>query len=196
MRGIENNEIDNSKSEFERKFNRLYAVQNYVGAFDLCVQNINSSYKGEVIARAKLLSPKIKRKIELTGKNITYENVIDTFRPLGYKMKMQNNILKVSSVSIILSKTDGKSIISFKTPYIKNFLIAFVCMLLLFGVEGFIGNLLRDIMYDWLHVEESEYWPYAIPFMIFIAIVTFCYIYRIYHKQRIIILQFLKALIK
>lgn len=196
MRGIENNNIEKNKSEFEIKFDRLYAVQEYIKAFDLCVQNIHTSYKDEVIVRAKLLLPKIKGKIELSGKNITYEEIIDIFQPLQYTMKMQNNILKVSSVSIILSKTDGKSIISFKTSYIMNFLIAFVCMLLLFGVEAFIGNLLRVIMYDCLGIRESEYWPIAIPFMIFIAIVTFYYMYRIYHKQRIIILWFLNALIR
>lgn len=196
MRGIENNNIEKNKSEFEIKFYRLYAVQEYIKAFDLCVQNIHTSYKDEVIVRAKLLLPKIKGKIELSGKNITYEEIIDIFQPLQYTMKMQNNILKVSSVSIILSKTDGKSIISFKTSYIMNFLIAFVCMLLLFGVEAFIGNLLRVIMYDCLGIRESEYWPIAIPFMIFIAIVIFYYMYRIYHKQRIIILWFLNALIR
>lgn len=196
MRGIENNNIEKNKSEFEIKFDRLYAVQEYIKAFDLCVQNIHTSYKDEVIVRAKLLLPKIKGKIELSGKNITYEEIIDIFQPLQYTMKMQNNILKVSSVSIILSKTDGKSIISFKTSYIMNFLIAFVCMLLLFGVEAFIGNLLRVIMYDCLGIRESEYWPIAIPFMIFIAIVIFYYMYRIYHKQRIIILWFLNALIR
>lgn len=196
MRGIENNNIEKNKSEFEIKFDRLYAVQEYIKAFDLCVQNIHTSYKDEVIVRAKLLLPKIKGKIELSGKNITYEEIIDIFQPLQYTMKMQNNILKVSSVSIILSKTDGKSIISFKTSYIMNFLIAFVCMLLLFGVEAFIGNLLRVIMYDCLGIRESEYWSIAIPFMIFIAIVIFYYMYRIYHKQRIIILWFLNALIR
>mgnify|MGYP004469747281 CR=1 FL=1 len=196
MRGIGNNNIEKTKSEFEIKFDRLYAVQEYIKAFDLCVQNIHTSYKDEVIVRAKLLLPKIKRKIELSGKNITYEDIIDIFQPLQYTMKMQNNILKVSSVFIILSKVDGKSIISFKIPYMRFFLISVVCMLLLFGVEVFIGNLLREIMYDCLGIEESEYWPIAIPFMIFIAVVTFYYIYRIYHKQRIIILQFLKAVIK
>lgn len=196
MRGIENNNIEKNKSEFEIKFDRLYAVQEYIKAFDLCVQNIHTSYKDEVIVRAKLLLPKIKGKIELSGKNITYEEIIDIFQPLQYTMKMQNNILKVSSVSIILSKTDGKSIISFKTSYIMNFLIAFVCMLLLFGVEAFFGNLLRVIMYDCLGIRESEYWSIAIPFMIFIAIVIFYYMYRIYHKQRIIILWFLNALIR
>ena len=196
MRGIGNNNIEKTKSEFEIKFDRLYAVQEYIKAFDLCVQNILTSYKDEVIVRAKLLLPKIKRKIELSGKNITYEDIIDIFQPLQYTMKMQNNILKVSSVFIILSKVDGKSIISFKIPYMRFFLISVVCMLLLFGVEVFIGNLLREIMYDCLGIEESEYWPIAIPFMIFIAVVTFYYIYRIYHKQRIIILQFLKAVIK
>lgn len=196
MRGIGNNNIERTKSEFEIKFDRLYAVQEYIKAFDLCVQNIHTSYKDEVIVRAKLLLPKITRKIELSGKNITYEDIIDIFQPLRYKMKIQNNILKVSSVSIILSKADGKSIISFKIPYIRNFLMAFGYMLLLFGVEAFIGNLLWDIMYDCLGIEEPEYWPIAIPFMFFIAIVIFYCIYRIYHKQRIIILRFLKALIK
>lgn len=196
MRGIGDNNIEKTKSEFEIKFDRLYAVQEYIKAFDLCVQNIHTSYKDEVIVRAKLLLPKIKRRIELSGKNITYEDIIDIFQPLRYKMKMQNNILKVSSVLIILSKADGKSIISFKIPYIRNFLIAFGYMLLLFGVEAFIGNLLREIMCDCLCIEEWEYWPIAMPFMIFIAIVTFYSIYRVYHQQRIIILQFLKALIK
>lgn len=196
MRGIGNNNTNKTKSEFEIKFDRLFAVGEYINAFDLCVQNLNTSYKDEVLVRANVLLPKIKRKIELSGKNITYEDIIDIYQPLRYKMKMQNNILKVSSVLIILSKADGKSIISFKIPYMRIFWIAVVYMLLLFGIEAFIGNIFRDIMYDCLGIEEPEFWPIAIPFMFFIAIVTFCSIYRVYHQQRIIILQFLKALIK
>ena len=196
MRGIENNNTDKTKSEFEIKFDRLYAVREYINAFDLCVQNLNTSYKDEVLVKANLLLPKIKRKIELSGKNITYEDIIDIYQPLRYKMKMQNNILKVSSVLIILLKADGKSIISFKIPYMRIFLITVVYMLLLFGIEAFIGNILRGVMYDYLGIEEPEFWPIAIPFMFFIAIVIFYCIYRIYHKQRMIILHFLKAVIK
>mgnify|MGYP000119248765 CR=1 FL=1 len=48
MRGIGNNNIEKTKSEFEIKFDRLYAVQEYIKAFDLCVQNIHTSYKDEV----------------------------------------------------------------------------------------------------------------------------------------------------
>lgn len=197
MRGIGNNNTDKTKSEFEIKFDRLYAVREYITAFDLCVQNLNTSYKDEVLVRANLLLPKIKRKIELTGMNITYEDIIDIYQPLRYKMKMQNNILKVSSVLIILSKVDGKSIISFKIPYMRIFLIAVVYMLLLFGIEAFIGNILRSIMYDWLGIEEPIYWLIAIPSM-FLSPIMIYYdmIYRIYHKQRIIISHFLKAVIK
>ena len=39
MRGIGNKNIQETKSDFSTKFDRLYATQKYIAAFDLCIQN-------------------------------------------------------------------------------------------------------------------------------------------------------------
>ena len=60
MRGIGNNNIQETKSDFSTKFDRLYATQKYIAAFDLCLQNLTSSSMDEVKQKAKIVIPKIK----------------------------------------------------------------------------------------------------------------------------------------
>ena len=63
MRGIGNKNIQETKSDFSTKFDRLYATQKYIAAFDLCIQNVKTSSFEEVQKKAKLVIPKIKNKM-------------------------------------------------------------------------------------------------------------------------------------
>lgn len=196
MRGIGNTD---AKSDFVIKFDRLYKTQQYLAAFDLCVQNINTSYKTEVASRAKSLFPKIKGKIELANRNMFYDEIVDILSPLGYKMKYNSKgVLKVSTISVERLKNGNKMIINFRKPYIKNFLIAVLFIFILFILEaGIIGNLLRMILEDCMNIREEQAWFILIPFMILIGFIMFYWLYRIiYRKPRKIVLQFLNALIK
>lgn len=192
MRGIGNINTEGKKSDFSVKFDRLYATQRYIEAFDLCLQNMDAAYKGEVLLKAKTLLPQIKRKIELSGKTISYDDVIDIFSPLHYKLKIQDNSLKVESVTFRIYKTNRKTTITFIQPYFKYIIVFFIYLFLLFIIEGFVGNL-----HAFFDIKETEFWPIAIPFMVFIAIVSFYYLYRRYYRrQRAIIMYFLKSLLK
>lgn len=192
MRGIRRINTEGTKTDFSVKFDRLYATQRYVEAFDLCLQNIDAAYKDDALLKAKTLLPQIKRKIELSGKTISYDDVIDIFTPLHYKLKIQGNSLKVDSITFRISKTNGKTTITFIQPYLKYILVFGVYIFLLFIIEGFVGNLHKII-----GIKESVFWPIAVPVMVFIAIVSFYCLYRRYYRrQRAIIIYFLKSLLK
>ena len=67
MRGIGNRNIQETKSDFSTKFDRLYATQKYITAFDLCIQNVKTSSVDEVQKKAKLVMPKLKGNLELSN---------------------------------------------------------------------------------------------------------------------------------
>ena len=67
MRGIGNKNIQETKSDFSTKFDRLYATQKYIAAFDLCIQNVKTSSIEEVQKKAKLVIPKIKNNLEISN---------------------------------------------------------------------------------------------------------------------------------
>ena len=67
MRGIGNMNTQGTKSDFAIKFDRLYATQKYIAAFDLCIQNVKTSYMDEVQKKAKLVIPKLKGKLEISN---------------------------------------------------------------------------------------------------------------------------------
>ena len=70
MRGIGNKNIQETKSDFSTKFDRLYATQKYIAAFDLCIQNVKTSSIEEVQKKAKLVIPKIKNNLEILSISI------------------------------------------------------------------------------------------------------------------------------
>ena len=97
MRGIGNKNIQETKSDFSTKFDRLYATQKYIAAFDLCIQNVKTSSIEEVQKKAKLVIPKIKNNLEISNVDkFTYDNIVDIFIDSKRKMKMKNGKLKIS----------------------------------------------------------------------------------------------------
>ena len=97
MRGIGNKNIQETKSDFSTKFDRLYATQKYIAAFDLCIQNVKTSSIEEVQKKAKLVIPKIKNNLEISNVDkFTYDNIVDIFIGSKRKMKMKNGKLKIS----------------------------------------------------------------------------------------------------
>lgn len=87
MRGIGNTNTIGTKSDFSTKFDRLYATQKYIAAFDLCLQNLTSSSMDEVKQKAKIVIPKIKNNLEISNvEKFTYDDIVDIF--IGSKRKM------------------------------------------------------------------------------------------------------------
>ena len=97
MRGIGNKNIQETKSDFSTKFDRLYATQKYIAAFDLCIQNVKTSSIEEVQKKAELVIPKLKGNLELSNVDkFTYDDIVDIFIGTKHKMKMKNGKLKIS----------------------------------------------------------------------------------------------------
>ena len=97
MRGIGNKNIQETKSDFSTKFDRLYATQKYIAEFDLCIQNVKTYSIEEVQKKAKLVIPKIKNNLEISNVDkFTYDNIVDIFIDSKRKMKMKNGKLKIS----------------------------------------------------------------------------------------------------
>ena len=64
-----------TKSDFLTKFDRLYATQKYIAAFDLCIQNVKTSSMDEVQKKAELVIPKLKGNLELSNVDkFTYDD--------------------------------------------------------------------------------------------------------------------------
>ena len=97
MRGIGNMNTQGTKSDFSTKFDRLYATQKYIAAFDLCIQNVKTSSMDEVQKKAELVIPKLKGNLELSNVDkFTYDNIVDIFIGSKRKMRMKNGKLKIS----------------------------------------------------------------------------------------------------
>ena len=97
MRGIGNKNIQETKSDFSTKFDRLYATQKYIAAFDLCIQNVKTSSMDEVQKKAELVIPKLKGNLELSNVDkFTYDDIVDIFIGTKHKMKMKNGKLIIS----------------------------------------------------------------------------------------------------
>ena len=113
MRGIGNKNIQETKSDFSTKFDRLYATQKYIAAFDLSIQNIKTSTIKEVQKKAKLVIPKIKNNLEISNVDkFTYDNIVDIFIDSKRKMKMKNGKLKISFSLVEIRKEYKKVYIS------------------------------------------------------------------------------------
>ena len=97
MRGIGNMNTQGTKSDFLTKFDRLYATQKYIAAFDLCIQNVKTSSMDEVQKKAELVIPKLKGNLELSNVDkFTYDDIVDIFIGTKHKMKMKNGKLIIS----------------------------------------------------------------------------------------------------
>ena len=116
MRGFKPNDVEDSvaKNEFLLHFNRLYASQRYVEAYDWCLQNLKTSYEDEAKRKAASCCSKLTKRIVLSKTPLTYDDIIDVFAPLGYNMKITPNGLRVSTVYFKRERELGKTVVAFK----------------------------------------------------------------------------------
>ena len=191
MRGFRPNDVEDSvtKNEFLLQFNRLYVSQRYVEAYDWCLQNLKTSYGEEAKRKAASCCSKLTKRIVLSKTLLTYDDIIDVFAPLKCKMKITPNGLRVSTVYFKRTRELGKTVVAFKRPW--NF---WIILLTLFG--AFLMELLIGYGYVLLDIPETQFWPVAIPIMVFIGLIPFYYLYRMFRSQNSIFKYFTNALIK
>ena len=194
MRGFRPNDVENSvaKNEFLLQFNRLYASQRYVEAYDWCLQNLKTPYGDEAKRKAASCCPKLTKRIELSKTFLTYDDIIDVFVPLKYKMKITPNGLRVSTVYFKRTRELGKTVVAFKRPW--NF---WIILLTLLG-EWFLAAFLETFRFQVLEgsIPCSKFWSVGIPIMVIIGLILFYYLYRMFRSQNNIIKYFTNALIR
>lgn len=136
MRGIGNTNTVGTKSDFSTKFDRLYATQKYIAAFDLCIQNVKTSSMDEVQKKAKIVIPKIKSNLEISNvEKFTYDDIVDIFIGSKRKMKMKNGKLKISFSLVEIRKEYKKVYISCH-PSVPTFLIILLYIIAIFLMIG------------------------------------------------------------
>lgn len=138
-----------------------------------------------------MLCPKLKKRIELSKRDLSYDDIIDVFAPLGYKMKVTSKGLRVSTVSFKLTRDFGKKVVTFKRPIFRNLVVIILTLFGVFLLETLIGN-----VHEMFDIQESQFWPFAIPIMVFIGLVTLFCLFRMFKKQSNIFKYFTNALIK
>ena len=164
MRGIGNKNIQETKSDFSTKFDRLYATQKYIAAFDLCIQNVKTSSIEEVQKKAKLVIPKIKNNLEISNVDkFTYDNIVDIFIDSKRKMKMKNGKLKISFSLVEIRKEYKKVYIACHST-VPILLIILLNIITIFSMFR-LGVLIYDITY-W----ENGWYEYGFLAFVYIAI--------------------------
>ena len=164
MRGIGNKNIQETKSDFSTKFDRLYATQKYIAAFDLCIQNVKTSSIEEVQKKAKLVIPKIKNNLEISNVDkFTYDNIVDIFIDSKRKMKMKNGKLKISFSLVEIRKEYKKVYISCH-PTVPMLLTILLNIITIFSMCC-LGVLIHEITY-W----ENGWYEYGFLAFVYIAI--------------------------
>ena len=157
MRGIGNKNIQETKSDFSTKFDRLYATQKYIAAFDLCIQNVKTSSVDEVQKKAKLVIPKLKGNLELSNVDkFTYDDIVDIFIGTKHKMKMKNGKLKISYSLVEIRKEYKKVYIACHStvPILLTILLNIITIFSVFGL----ASLIHDITYwgnGWYEYENG-----------------------------------------
>lgn len=152
MRGIGNKNIQETKSDFSTKFDRLYATQKYIIAFDLCIQNIKTSSFDEVQKKAKLVMPKLKGNLELSNVDkFTYDDIVDIFIGTKHKMKMKNGKLIISFTLVEIRKEYKKVYISCHptVPILLTILLNIITIFLMFGLGIIIYIITHSLRYEW-----------------------------------------------
>lgn len=152
MRGIGNKNIQETKSDFSTKFDRLYATQKYITAFDLCIQNIKTSSIDEVQKKAKLVIPKLKGNLELSNVDkFTYDDIVDIFIGTKHKMKMKNGKLIISFTLVEIRKEYKKVYISCHPtgPILLTILLNIITIFLMFGLGIIIYIITHSLRYEW-----------------------------------------------
>lgn len=152
MRGIGNKNIQETKSDFSTKFDRLYATQKYITAFDLCIQNVKTSSIDEVQKKAKLVMPKLKGNLELSNVDkFTYDDIVDIFIGTKHKMKMKNGKLIISFTLVEIRKEYKKVYISCHptVPILLTILLNIITIFLMFGIGIIIYIITHGLRYEW-----------------------------------------------
>lgn len=152
MRGIGYKNIQETKSDFSTKFDRLYATQKYIIAFDLCIQNIKTSSIDEVQKKAKLVMPKLKGNLELSNVDkFTYDDIVDIFIGTKHKMKMKNGKLIISFTLVEIRKEYKKVYISCHptVPILLTILLNIITIFLMFGLGIIIYIITHSLRYEW-----------------------------------------------
>lgn len=152
MRGIGNTNTVGTKSDFSTKFDRLYATQKYIAAFDLCIQNVKTSSIDEVQKKAKIVIPKIKSNLEISNvEKFTYDDIVDIF--IGSKRKMKKKIgkLKISFSLVEIRKEYKKVYISCHptVPMLLTVLLSIITIFSMFGLGIIIYIITDSLRYEW-----------------------------------------------
>lgn len=164
MRGIGNMNTQGTKSDFAIKFDRLYATQKYIAAFDLCIQNVKTSYMDEVQKKAKLVIPKLKGNLEISNVDkFTYDDIVDIFIGSKRKMKMKNGKLKISFSLVEIRKEYKKVYIACHST-VPILLIILLNIITIFSMFR-LGVLIYDITY-W----ENGWYEYGFLAFVYITI--------------------------
>lgn len=151
MRGIGNKNIQETKSDFSTKFDRLYATQKYIAAFDLCIQNVKTSSIDEVQKKAQLVIPKLKGNLELSNVDkFTYDDIVDIFIDTKHKMKMKNGKLIISFSLVEICKEYKKVYITChsRVSLFLAILLSLITPFLMIGL-GFILYAVTHEKFDW-----------------------------------------------
>lgn len=153
-----------TRSDFAIKFDRLYATQKYIAAFDLCIQNVKTSSMDEVQKKAKLVIPKLKGNLEISNVDkFTYDDIVDIFIGSKRKMKMKNGKLKISFSLVEIRKEYKKVYIACHST-VPILLIILLNIITIFSMFR-LGVLIYDITY-W----ENGWYEYGFLAFVYIAI--------------------------
>lgn len=200
MRGIGNKNIQETKSDFSTKFDRLYATQKYIAAFDLCIQNVKTSSIEEVQKKAKLVIPKIKNNLEISNVDkFTYDNIVDIFIGSKRKMKMKNGKLKISFSLVEIRKEYKKVYISCH-PTVPMLLTILLNIITIFSMCC-LGVLIHEITYwenGWYEYENGFLISYsiAIGMPTFLGVFITKKLWNLQHSNRKILRIIATALLK
>ena len=200
MRGIGNNNIQETKSDFSTKFDRLYATQKYIAAFDLCIQNVKTSSFEEVQKKAELVIPKLKGNLELSNVDkFTYDNIVDIFIGSKRKMRMKNGKLKISFSLVEIRKEYKKVYIACHST-VPILLIILLNIITIFSMF-LLGVLIYDITYwgnGWYEYENGFLISYsiAIGMPTFLGVFITKKLWNLQHSNRKILRIIATALLK
>ena len=196
MRGIGNKNIQETKSDFSTKFDRLYATQKYIAAFDLCIQNVKTSSIEEVQKKAELVIPKLKGNLELSNVDkFTYDDIVDIFIGTKHKMKMKNGKLIISFSLVEIRK-------EYKQVYIAcHSTVPILLTILLNIITIFSMWCLGAIIYarTWLYEYENGFlisYSIAIGMPTFLGVFITKKLWNLQHSNRKILRIIATALLK
>lgn len=200
MRGIGNTNTVGTKSDFSTKFDRLYATQKYIAAFDLCIQNVKTSSVDEVQKKAKLVIPKLKGNLELSNVDkFTYDDIVDIFIGTKHKMKMKNGKLKISYSLVEIRKEYKKAYIACHST-VPILLTILLNIITIFSM-CVLGVLIHDITYwenGWYEYENGFLVSYsiAIGMPTFLGVFITKKLWNLQHINRKILRIIATALLK